>query len=49
MITLHDILCILGWHDWKLKHDKRERRCYRCPKEQELVGNEVYQKWVDKA
>lgn len=48
MITFRDIFCILGWHDWHLKHNKRERRCYRCPKEQELVGNEVYKKWVDK-
>lgn len=51
MITLHDILCILGWHDWRYKTygGLKFRRCLRCPKHQELVGIGVYSNWRDKA
>ena len=52
MITFHDILCIFGWHDWRYYGGLSEtnfRRCLRCPNVQERVGNEIYQKWVDKA
>jgi len=49
MITLHDILCILGWHDWVESCDLKRRRCLRCPKRQELVGIGVYSHWCDKA
>ena len=48
MITLHDILCILGWHSWNETANGKERKCLRCPKHQELVGIGVYSHWCRK-